>query len=232
MPALRRSRGVIPRELLGEASVPGGPPLRLFRRGGDFMIVVERNELMSTRQHGSEVALGTMACDRLSGHTRPHLLIGGYGMGYTLRAVLGQLGPGAQVTVVELVSGIIEWARGPMADITAGCLDDPRVTVTIGDVAASMAAANSAYDAILLDVDNGPDGLTRAANDSLYNPRGLASAMSALRPGGVLAVWSAAPDTAFGRQLERSGFTVETVRVRARESGKGATHIIWFATKR
>lgn len=212
--------------------MPGGPPLRLFRRGSDFMIVLDRNELMSTRQHGSEVALGTMACDRLAGHKAPHLLIGGYGMGYTLRAVLGRLGPTARVTVVELVPGIIAWARGPMAAVADGCLDDPRVTVTMGDVAAAMAQAASLYDAILLDVDNGPDGLTRAANDGIYSPRGLADAMKVLRPGGVLAVWSAAPDTAFGRQLERSGFTVETVKVRARETGKGATHIIWFATKR
>ena len=223
---------MIPRELIGEAEVPGGPPLRLFRRGSDFMIVLERNELMSTRMHGSEVALGTMACDRLAGHKAPHLLIGGYGMGYTLRAVLGQLGPTARVTVVELVPGIIAWARGPMAAVTAGCLDDPRVTVTVGDVGASMAHSTAQYDAILLDVDNGPDGLTRAANDGLYSPQGLANAKQALRPAGILAVWSAAPDTAFGRQLERGGFSVETVKVRARETGKGATHIIWFATKR
>ena len=223
---------MIPRELIGEAEVPGGAPLRLFRRGSDFMIVLERNELMSTRMHGSEVALGTMACDRLAGHKSPHLLIGGYGMGYTLRAVLGQLGPTARVTVVELVPGIIAWARGPMAAVTAGCLDDPRVTVTVGDVGASMAHSTAQYDAILLDVDNGPDGLTRAANDGLYSPQGLANAKQALRPAGILAVWSAAPDTAFGRQLERGGFSVETVKVRARETGKGATHIIWFATKR
>ena len=223
---------MIPRELIGEAEVPGGPPLRLFRRGSDFMIVLERNELMSTRMHGSEVALGTMACDRLAGHKAPHLLIGGYGMGYTLRAVLGQLGPGAHVTLVELVPGIIDWARGPMAAVTAGCLDDPRVKLTMGDVGASMAHSNAQYDAILLDVDNGPEGLTRAANDGLYSPQGLANAKQALRPGGILAVWSAAPDTAFGRQLERGGFSVETVKVRARETGKGATHIIWFATKR
>ena len=221
-----------PRELVGVADVPGGPPLRLFRRGGDFMIVLERNELMSTRMHGSEVALGTMTCDRLAGRPAPHLLIGGYGMGYTLRAVLGQLGADARVTVAELVPGIIEWARGPMAAVTDGCLDDRRVSLTMGDVAASMREATARFDAILLDVDNGPDGLTRAENDSLYSPRGLASAMNALRPGGILAVWSAAPDTAFARQLERTGFTVETVRVRARENGKGAAHIIWFAAKR
>ena len=221
-----------PRELIGVAEVPGGAPLRLFRRGGDFMIVLDRNELMSTRLHGSEVALGTMACERLAGRPAPHVLIGGYGMGYTLRAVLGRLGAGALVTVVELVPGIIEWARGPMAAVTDGCLDDPRVALVMGDVGAAMARAAGSYDAILLDVDNGPDGLTRAANDGLYSRDGLAAARGALRVGGVLAIWSAAPDVAFGRRLERAGFAVETVRVRARESGKGASHVIWFAVKR
>lgn len=222
---------MIPRELVGVAEVPGGPPLRLFRRGNDFMIVLDRNELMSTRQHGSEVALGTMACDRLAGQRAPHLLIGGYGMGFTLRAVLGRLGGDARVTVAELVPGIIEWARGPMAAVAQGCLDDARVTVTMGDVSAVIAQAAGQYDAILLDVDNGPDGLTRPQNDSIYSQRGLASARRALRPGGILAIWSAAPDQAFARQLERSGFSVDTVRVRARETGKGATHVIWFATR-
>jgi spermidine synthase len=222
---------MIPRELIGVAEVPGGAPLRLFRRGQDFMIVLDRNELMSTRQQGSEVALGTMACDRLAGRPAPHVLIGGYGMGYTLRAVLGRLGPQARVTMAELVPGIIDWARGPMAALTAGCLDDRRVTLVMGDVGACMAQAHAAYDAILLDVDNGPDGLTRAANDGLYSKRGLADARGALRPGGVLAIWSAAPDIPFGRRLERSGFAVETVPVRARENGKGATHVIWFATR-
>jgi len=221
-----------PRELIGVAEVPGGAPLRLFRRGGDFMIVLDRNELMSTRLHGSEVALGTMACERLAGRPAPHVLIGGYGMGYTLRAVLGRLGADARVTVVELVPGIIEWARGPMAAVTDGCLDDPRVALVMGDVGAAMARAAGSYDAILLDVDNGPDGLTRAANDGLYSRDGLAAARGALRVGGVLAIWSAAPDVAFGRRLERAGFAVETVRVRARESGKGASHVIWFAVKR
>jgi spermidine synthase len=221
---------MIPRELVGVAEVPGGPPLRLFRRGDDFMIVLDRNELMSTRMRGSEVALGTMTCDRLAGRAKPHLLIGGYGMGFTLRAVLGRLAADARVTVAELVPGIIDWARGPMAELTAGCLDDRRVTLSIGDVAAAMRQP-AAFDAILLDVDNGPDGLTRPANDSIYSNRGLADARAALRPGGVLAIWSAAPDVAFGRRLERAGFRVETVPVRARENGKGATHIIWFATK-
>ncbi|MDQ1156596.1 spermidine synthase [Sphingomonas sp. SORGH_AS 950] len=223
---------MIPRELLGIAEVPGGEPLRLFRRGKDFMIVLDRNELMSTRMSGSEVALGTMTCDRLGGRAAPHLLIGGYGMGFTLRAVLAKLGRDARITVAELVPGIIEWARGPMAELTAGCLDDRRVTLAMGDVGNAIYAGRGAYDAILLDVDNGPDGLTRPDNDGLYSLRGLEEARVALRPGGVLAIWSAAPDPVFTRRLSRAGFTVDEVKVRARENGKGATHTIWFATPR
>ncbi len=219
-----------PRELVGVAEVPGGPPLRLFRRGADFMIVLERNELMSTRMSGSEVALGTMTCDRLAGRVAPRLLIGGYGMGFTLRAVLGRLAPDAEVVVAELVPGIIEWARGPMTALTDGCLDDPRVTLEMGDVADAIRNGARGYDAILLDVDNGPDGLTRPANDGIYTARGLAAAKRALRPGGVLAVWSAAPDAAFARRLAQAGFAVDEVRVKARDNGKGASHVIWFAT--
>ena len=218
-----------PRELLGTADVPGGQTLRLFRRGDDYMIVLERNELMSTRMNGSEEALGTLTCDRLAALAAPRLLIGGYGMGFTLRAVLGAVPATARVTVAELVPGIIDWARGPMASLTAGCLDDPRVRLRIADVAAVMAEAR--WDAILLDVDNGPDGLTRAANDGLYTDRGLAAARAALAPDGVLAVWSAAPDPAFARRLGRAGFAVDEVKVRARANGKGPTHVIWFARR-
>ena len=220
-----------PRELIGTAEVPGGPPLRLFRRGADFMIVLERNELMSTRMSGSEVALGTMTCDRLSNRPAPRLLIGGYGMGFTLRAVLERLGADARITVAELVPGIIEWARGPMAELTAGCLDDPRVTLDMGDVAESIRRTSGEYDAIMLDVDNGPDGLTRPANDGIYSAGGLAAAMHALKPGGTLAIWSAAPDPLFARRLAKAGSAVDEVRVRARDNGKGATHIIWFARR-
>lgn len=220
-----------PRELIGTAEVPGGPPLRLFRRGADFMIVLDRNELMSTRMSGSEVALGTMTCARLAGRPAPRLLIGGYGMGFTLRAVLERLAADAQVVVAELVPGIIEWARGPMAPMTAGCLDDPRVTLDMGDVAESIRRAEASYDAIMLDVDNGPDGLTRPANDGIYAARGLAAAYRALKPGGTLAIWSAAPDPVFAKRLIKAGFAVEEERVRARENGKGATHVIWFARR-
>ena len=222
---------MIPRQLIGTANVPGGERLRLFRRGGDFAIVLDRNELMNSRMSGSEEALAGMTCARLVERTAPHLLIGGYGMGFTLRAALGVLGPGAVVTVAELVPEIIAWARGPMADLMAGCLDDPRVRLVEDDVAVPIGTARSLYDAILLDVDNGPDGLTREANDRLYAPRGLAAAKAALRPGGILAVWSAAPDRAFARRLAEAGFATEAVTVRARGNGKGARHTIWFGTK-
>ncbi|PTD27282.1 spermidine synthase [Sphingomonas fennica] len=217
------------RELIGTAMVPGGEQLRLFRRGGDFMIVLDRNELMSSRMSGSEDALAVMTCDRLGKRPAPNLLIGGYGMGFTLRAALAVLGRDARVTVAELVPEIIEWARGPMADLAAGCLDDPRVSLFQGDVAALIRNPPRKWDAILLDVDNGPDGLSRVGNDWLYSMPGLAAAKAALAPGGILAIWSAAPDKAFTRRLGEAGFAVDEVVVRARGNGKGPRHVIWFA---
>jgi spermidine synthase len=223
---------MIPRELIDTAEVPGGEALRLFRRGADYMIVLDRNELMNSRMSGSEAALAQMSVARLEGRRAPRLLIGGYGMGFTLRAALAALGGQASVVVAELVPAIIRWARGPMAELTAGCLDDPRVRLIEGDVGAEIRAGRAAYDAILLDVDNGPDGLTRAGNDALYSAAGLAAARAALKPGGLLAIWSAAPDKAFARRLGGAGFAVEEVAVRARANGKGPRHVIWFATRR
>lgn len=220
---------MIARELVGTAAVPDGDPLRLFRRGDEFTIAMGGNELMSSRMSGSEEALAEMSCDRLHHDATPHLLIGGYGMGFTLRTALARLGADARITVVELVPGIIDWARGPMASITAGCLDDPRVEILLTDVAQVISAATRRYDAILLDVDNGPDGLTRVGNDRLYSAGGLARAKAALRPGGILAIWSAAPDPRFSRRLKDAGFQVEEISVRARSNGKGARHLIWFA---
>lgn len=223
---------MIPRILIGSADVPGGKPLRLFRRGDDFMIVLDRNELMNSRMSGSEEVLAVGTIERLGQRSAPRILIGGYGMGFTLRAALGAAGGEAEVVVAELVPEIIDWARGPMAGLTAGCLDDPRVRVIEGDVAAVIEAANADYDAILLDVDNGPDGLTREGNDRLYSPRGLAVARAALKPRGIMAVWSAAPDNRFARRLGEAGFKVEEVAVRARRSGKGPRHVIWYGVKR
>ena len=222
-----------PRLLLGTAIVPGGKEeLRLYSRDGDFMIVLDRNELMSSRMSGSEEALAVMTAERLGQRAAPHLLIGGYGMGFTLRAALAALGKDARLTVAELVSEIIDWAEGPMAAMTAGCLDDPRTELVIDDVAALIERSACAYDAILLDVDNGPDGLSRRGNNQLYNGRGLAAARAALTPGGVLAIWSAAPDVAFGKRLASAGFVVDEVRIRARPNGKGPIHTIWFASSR
>ena len=221
-----------PRELLGTAAVPGGQELRLYRRGGDFMIVLDRNELMSSRMSGSEKALALMTLERLGKRAGLHMLIGGYGMGFTLRAALAEMDTKAQITLAELVPEIIEWARGPMVDLAAGCLDDPRVRLVMDDVAHVIAAGHGSYDAILLDVDNGPDGLTADANDRLYTNAGLSSAMRALKPGGILAIWSAGSDAAFTRRLQNAGFAVEEIAVKARDNGKGPRHVIWFATRR
>jgi spermidine synthase len=219
------------RELLATAQVPGGEELRLFRRDRDFMIVLDRNELMNSRMSGSEEALATLTWERLGNRTNPRLLIGGYGMGFTLRAALAALPAKASIVVAELVPEIIAWARGPMAELTAGCLDDPRVTVIEQDVAAVIGAACGDFDAILLDVDNGPDGLTRAENDRLYSEAGLAAARSALVKGGILAVWSAGDDPTFTRRLSSGGFTPNRTTVRARSNGKGAQHTIWLAAR-
>ena len=223
---------MIQRQLLGTAQVPGGEELKLFAHGRDFMIVLGHNELMSTRMRGSEEALATMTLDRLKGLADPHLLVGGYGMGFTLRAALARMGPKGRVTVAELVPEIIAWARGPLAELAAGCLDDPRVRLEMGDVADAMLLAAEPFDAILLDVDNGPDGLVRADNNRIYSKSGLHNARRALAPGGVLAVWSAFPDPRFRRRMEEVGFKVEEVEVRARYDaqgkGKGPRHVIWF----
>ncbi|MFT4025856.1 MAG: spermidine synthase [Novosphingobium sp.] len=222
---------MIRRELLGTAQVPGGEELKLYAHDRDFMIVLGRNELMSTRMRGSEEALATMTLQRLSGRPALRLLIGGYGMGFTLRAALANLGPKAQVTVAELVPEIVAWARGPMAAIAGGCLDDPRVLLRMGDVGDAIALGDGDYDAILLDVDNGPDGLVRDENNRIYSRTGLQAARRALTPGGVLAIWSAGPDKAFTGRLERAGFAVDEVQVSARGNGKGPKHVIWFARK-
>ncbi|RIV85227.1 spermidine synthase [Aurantiacibacter xanthus] len=223
---------MIPLEHLDTAQVPGGAELRLMRRGTDFMIQLERNELMNSRMSGSEEALSTVTAERLKGRPNQQWLIGGYGMGFTLRAALKVLGKDARVAVAELVPEIIAWAKGPMAELTAGCLDDPRVVLHMADVADAIAGIRpGSCDAILLDVDNGPDGLVREANERLYSREGLQIAKRALKPGGVLAIWSAAPDPAFTARLRRARFDVEEQVVRARSNGKGPRHVIWFAAK-
>jgi spermidine synthase len=215
---------------LDTATAPGGGELRLMQRGTEYSIMSGAIELMNSRLSGSEQALATLVCARLQDRPAPHVLIGGLGMGFTLRAALEHLGPKARVTVGELVPAVIAWARGPMAHLSGACLEDPRLTIREGDVAAVIGCAEGAFDAILLDVDNGPEGLSRPDNDRLYDAQGLAAARRALKPGGILAVWSSAPDRDFTRRLAKAGFKVEEVPVRA--SGKrGARHLIWLATK-
>ncbi len=222
---------MIPYEHLGTAMVPGGVEIRLYKHDRDFMILLKRDELMSTRMRGSEEALSVQTIERLTHRPAPRILIGGYGMGFTLRAALGTGHRNLRLTVAEIVPEIIDWARGPMAELTAGCLDDPRVTLELRDVADVIGEATDYSDGILLDVDNGPDGVVRKANDRLYSQAGLAASKRALRAGGVLAVWSAAPDAGFTRRLKSAGFAVEQVTVKARPNGKGPRHTIWFAKK-
>lgn len=216
---------------IGTAHVPDGVEMRLMRRGDEFTILLARNELMSTRVSASEEALATMTHARLARTSASEWLIGGYGMGFTLRAALAVLPADAAVTVAEIVPEIIDWARGPMQAVTAGCLDDARVVLVQDDVAMLIDAAREGYDAILLDVDNGPDGLTRRVNDDLYERDGLHAAMGALRRGGILAVWSAEPDAAFATRLRECGFAVDEVIVREAAGDAGAHHVIWFAQK-
>lgn len=222
---------MIPWVLIDTAIVPGGGELRLKQRGAEFSIMLGANELMNSRLSGSEEALAHLAIAGLTHVAAPRILIGGLGMGFTLRAALGQLGPMAHVTVAELVPAVVEWARGPMSPVFAGCLDDPRVVVHIGDVGQVMRARTDAWDAILLDVDNGPEGLTRESNDALYSLRGLNVASAALRLGGLFSVWSSGTNQSFTRRLHKAGFQVEETTVRAQNRGGGARHVIWCASK-
>jgi spermidine synthase len=223
---------MIPRELLATARVPGGDdPLRLIRRGSEYSIMLGANELMNSRLSGSEEAMSGLAHACIAGVTAPRILIGGLGMGFTLRAGLEAFGPKASIDVAELVPEIVDWARGPMAHLHAGTLDDPRVTICVTDVGQLIRAAPARYDAILLDVDNGPDGLSREGNDALYTASGLNQARAALRPGGVLVVWSSGPDARFTARLRKAGFAVREEIVRARTTGGGARHTVWLAVR-
>ncbi|MDG4477058.1 spermidine synthase [Thiovibrio frasassiensis] len=223
---------MIPWELLESAPVPGGSEtLHLYRRGTEFAIRVDGNELMNSRAHGSEEALAELACARLHTRPAPFVLIGGLGMGYTVAAALKHLSSQARVVVAELVPAVIAWNRGPLAGLAGHPLKDIRVSVREIDVARILQTEQQAYDAILLDVDNGPDGLTRPGNDWLYTRAGLTAAHGALKPSGVLAVWSASPEPAFSRLLRQTGFTVEEITARARGSKGGSRHMIWLAER-
>jgi spermidine synthase len=221
---------VIPWVQLDIACVPGEQDaLRLMQRGDEFSILVGTIELMNNRRSGSEEALATLTCARLRDRPNARILIGGLGMGFTLRAALNELGPDARVVVAEVASAVAAWARGPLSHMFSGSLDDPRVELLVADVNRIIQSAPAQYDAILLDVDNGPQGLTRRANDRLYDTWGLKRARFALRANGILAVWSDRPNRKFKARLQRVGFHVDEVRVHANGSS-GRRHVVWLAT--
>lgn len=220
-------------ELVDRVAVPGSDSvMSLLRRDRELAILVDGRQLMSSLVHGSEDALAELGCDRIGDRPQARVLIGGLGMGFTLAAALGRLGPEAEVVVAELVPGVIAWNRGPIGPVAGHPVDDPRASVVAGDVADQIRGEPARWDAILLDVDNGPTGLTRPTNDWLYGWQGLAAAHAALRSAGVLAVWSAAPDRAFSRRVERAGFDVEVVEVRSRGKKGGHRHFVWICVRR
>ena len=221
---------MIPWEFIDKAQVPGnGGELRLYKRGKEFSIRVDGHELMNSSRHGSEDALAELACERIAGRVGTRVLIGGLGMGFTVAAALKRLGGDSRIVVAELVPEVIEWNRGPLSALAGNPVCDRRVTLLAADVAEIIRAGRQVYDAILLDVDNGPEGLTRKDNDRLYSRNGLEAALHALRPGGVLAIWSATPDEGFAHRLRRAGFMADKQSVRARGSSGGSRHTIWLA---
>ena len=217
---------------MGTAAVPGSrAELRCWRHDRDFSFRLGGVELMSSRAHGSEEQLAELACERLGERAAAAaVLVGGLGMGFTLARALALLGPAARVVVAELVPAVVQWNRELLGHLAGHPLRDPRVEVVIDDVGAVLRGGQARFDAVLLDVDNGPAGLVRAANDGLYGERGLAAAAAALRPGGVLAVWSAGRDPAFALRLRRAGLRADEVRTRARRT-RGAVRTIWLGVR-
>ena len=224
---------MIPWKLLDTAQTPGdGSKLRLYERDNEFSIKVGNYELMNSRVYGSEDALGKLGCQKIAKHPRARVLIGGLGMGYTVRSALDELGDTAQVAVAELIPEVVQWNRGVLAGLAGHPLDDERVSVHEFDVAELIKTPEGGYNAILLDVDNGPQGLTVKENDWLYSPNGLDTTFAALKPKGVLAVWSSGPEAAFAKRLRRAGFEVEEVGLRARGKGKGGAHYTVYLAER
>lgn len=215
-----------------DTSSEHGATLRLYQRGDEFSIRVDKcGELMNSRQHHSEDVLAELACEHISGVKSPNLLVGGLGMGFTLHAALSHSCSTARIMVAELVPAVVRWNREYLGALAGFPLDDERVSIVEQDVGKLMYEHENTFDAIMLDVDNGPDAFTREDNDALYGFRGLNNAYDALKPGGVLTVWSAAPDTAFLQRMMKVGFDVEQRRVRAHASQRANRHTIWIGVR-
>jgi spermidine synthase len=223
---------VMPWELLGQTRTPEGEEMTLTRHGSEYVILASGQSLMSSRMHGSEEALAMFACARARTLEEPCCLVGGLGMGFTLRATLDLLPSDATVVVAELVPAVVDWNRGPLGPLARHPLKDKRVVVEVSDVAATLRAKPGRFDAVLLDVDNGPAAFTASHNASLYDDRGLAAARGALKPGGVLAVWSSREDRRFEQRLRYGGFDVTVERVRGRLKKGGPRHTIFLGARR
>ena len=218
-------------ELLDQTTTPDGTILKLTRRNNEYVILADGKTLMSSGMYGSEEALATLACGLVRAIEEPCVLIGGLGMGFTLRATLDLLPPDARIVVAELVPAVVEWNRGPLGPLAGHPLKDKRVRIEIGDVAVRLRSSHGKFDAVLLDVDNGPTAFTASNNAWLYDDRGIAATHAALKMNGVLAVWAAREDRKFEKRLRYGGFTVQVERVRGRLKKGGPHHTIFLGHK-
>ncbi len=225
-----RSPRVRPWEILGESRTSDGNAISLTRRGRDYLILVDGKPLMGSDMKGSEQALASYACARAKELEEPCVLVGGLGMGFTLRAAVDLMPPRGRVIVSELIEAVVEWNRGELGALAARPMDDRRVSVDVGDVGALLRRSPGKFDAVMLDVDNGPTAFTQSANQSLYGNAGILAARASLKPGGVFAVWSAWEDRKFEHRLRYHGFAVEVHRVRARLKSGGPRHTIFVGS--
>jgi spermidine synthase len=222
---------VKPFELLEQTVSPDGTAIKLMLRGDEYLILADGAILMSSRMHGSEEALASCACENMQTLECPRVLIGGLGMGFTLRATLDLLPQAATILVVELLPMVVEWNRGPLGPLAGHPLKDKRVEVIAGDVLATIRSSSDKFDAVLLDVDNGPAAFTASNNAGLYDKRGIAEACAALKPQGILAVWAAQADRKFEQRLRDGGFQVQVHHPRGRLKKGGPRHTIFLSHK-
>jgi spermidine synthase len=218
---------MIPWKTLDRSPIPGGGELTLVQRGDEFAIRVNGAELMASRAHTSEERMAVVAFERLASVPKPRVLIGGLGLGYTLRAALDVFPSAATIVVAELVPAVVTWMRGPLAHLAGHPLDDRRTVVEVADAAAVLRASPGRFHALLIDIDNSPTTLIREGNASLYSTAGMASARKALAPGGVLVVWSAGPDARFAERMRRAGFRVDVVRAYAHGDRRGHAYTLF-----